>query len=101
MAKAKKETEEIVEIVDGSPTGDSDSTPEPKPERELKEYDDKQDHIIIDVRVTTLDGKASSRRAKIINPTGCVTRSQVNNPDGYFQTVFGGLVKKYGAGHIK
>ena len=101
MAKAKKETEEIVEIVDGSPTGDSDSTPEPKPERALEQYDDKQDHIIIDVRVTTLDGMASSRMSKLINPTGCVTMSPLNTQDGYFQTVFSGLVKKYGAGHIK
>ena len=48
-----------------------------------------------------MDGKGSSRRVKITNPEGCITRSQVNNPEGVFQTVFAGLVKKYGVGHIK
>ena len=76
-----------------------DTTPEPEPQIEV--YDDKQDHITIDCRITTLDGKSSSRRVKIINPEGCIFRSQVNNPEGVFQTVFAGLVKKYGAGHIK
>ena len=76
-----------------------DTTPEPEPQIEV--YDDKQDHITIDCRVTTLDGKSSSRMVKIINPEGCIFRSQVNNPEGVFQTVFAGLVKKYGAGHIK
>lgn len=61
----------------------------------------KQNHIDIDVRITTPDGKASSKRVKIMNPAGCIINSQLNNADGVFQTVFGGLVKKYGAGHIK
>lgn len=61
----------------------------------------KIDHIIIDCRVTTMDGKASSRRVKITNPAGCISLSQVNNSEGVFQTLFAGLVKKYGAGHIK
>ena len=76
-----------------------DTTPEPEPQIEV--YEDKQDHITIDCRVTTMDGKSSSRRVNIINPAGCIFRSQVNNPEGVFQTVFAGLVKKYGAGHIK
>ena len=74
---------------------------DPEPEDQIKEYDDKQDHITIDCRVTTMDGKSSSRRVKIINPTGCITRSQVNNSEGIFRTLFAGLVKKYGVGHIK
>ena len=74
---------------------------DPEPEIQIKVYDDKQDHITIDCRVTTMDGKGSSRRVKITNPEGCITRSQVNNPEGVFQTVFAGLVKKYGVGHIK
>ena len=60
-----------------------------------------QDHTTIDVRITTPDGNATSKRVKITNPWGCISKPQINNPDGVFQTVFGGLVKKYGRGHIK
>ncbi len=94
-----KESDVPKEAVSG---GDRDSTLEPVRVRVQKHTEWPQDHVLIKVSVTTMDGKTSSRQKIIANPEGCVLpRSQANNAEGYFTTLFGGLIKKYGAGHVK
>ena len=60
-----------------------------------------QNFITIDCIITTPDGNTVSRRRKIINPRGCISGPNLNNPEEVFITLYSGLVKKYGRGHIK
>ena len=57
--------------------------------------------IIIDVSITMLDGSVHSKKMAIENATGCIMKSDLNNPNMVFEMFKLGLMSKYGSGHIK
>ena len=82
MGRKKKVVEEIVEEV-------VDPVVEPPAD------------IMIRLIVTTPNGAESFKEIRIINPTGCILKSQVNNVGKIFANLTGGLAAAYGARHIK
>ena len=92
--------DQFTEVEEVSQMGDR-NTIEVVEEKPTRVHEYKQDHIFIKVNVTMMNGKKASRKLKIKNPVGCMARSQVNNAEGVFQTLFSGMVSKYGAGHIE
>ncbi len=57
--------------------------------------------IKIDIQITLQDGSIAKQELSIINPGGCIKRSQLKNVDRIQSMVRQGLINAYGVQHIK
>lgn len=60
-----------------------------------------REDVLIEVMITTPDGNVTSKDLRIVNPGGCILRSQLNNADKIYGNLISGMGKTYGSGHIK
>ncbi len=57
--------------------------------------------IKIDIQITLQDGSIAKQELSIINPSGCIKKSQLKNVDRIQSMVRQGLINAYGVQHIK
>ena len=57
----------------------------------------------VDLKLKTRmpDGSEHECVFTIVNPAGCMLKTQVNNPNVIFDGLRAGLIREYGANHIK
>ncbi|MCP5005384.1 MAG: hypothetical protein GY941_15825 [Planctomycetes bacterium] len=57
--------------------------------------------ILIEVTITTPDGSALAKSLTIHNPSGCILKPKINDPQDVYNNLISGMAAKYGAKHIK
>jgi len=57
--------------------------------------------IVINMQLTLQDGSVARQELSIVNPGGCIKKSQLGNTDRIFAMVKQGLINAYGVQHIK
>ena len=60
-----------------------------------------QGAISLNLTATMVDGSTHKCDLTIVNPAGCILRSKINDPEMIFSTLKSGLVKQFGANHIR
>ena len=60
-----------------------------------------RDDILIEILITTPDGSLASHDMRVVNPTGCILGSKVNDAEQVYANLTKGMAGIYGAGHIK
>lgn len=78
-----------------------DGLPKPEVQTEPTKAPPSSEDIKIGIAVRMQDGSIHDKELAIVNPGGCIMKSQLNNPDQVFAMVKQGLVQMYGANHIK
>ena len=61
----------------------------------------KQNTIDIALEITMTDGSVHNQNLSIVNPGGCIFKSQINNPAAVMGMIKDGLGKMYGVNHIR
>ena len=57
--------------------------------------------ILIEVMVTMPNGDVTSKDLRIVNPSGCILKSQLTNAEAVYGNLISGMASIYGSGHIK
>ena len=65
-----------------------------------KSSDPTRNDVLIEVTITMPDGTQVYEEMRIINPSGCILKSDISNADMVYENLTKGMADIYGRGHV-